>query len=411
MRALDTTATLTGFERRGPGTDAERRAARWLARGLRTEGHRVAIEPFWCRPNWALAHAWHVALALAGGLLSVSHATVGALLLATALISIAADVLIGVSPGRRLTPERASQNVVATTATPAPATENANAKPVRLIVTSNYDAGRTALVYRDAFRRPAARLRRAAGPFALGWLAALSLAITWLLAIAVIRIVVLHPGSALGAIQLAPSVALVLALALLLEAAGAGYGAAAGDNATGASAAIALVGALSAAPPRNLAPELLLQGAGEGQEIGMRRYLRAHKRDVRPDTAIVLGIAASGAGQPHYWRSDGQLIPIRYTRRLRDLAEEVRGDQAQPYRGRGGTPALPAQTRGLPAIAIGVLDRNGLVPRSHQASDTWDHVAAGALGEVVELGLLLVDAIDQALESEPTTNQTAITPA
>ena len=98
MRALEATAMLAAFERRGPGTDAERRAARRLARELSgpndpsdpndrsdpndpsAQGYKVTTEPFWCRPNWALAHAWHVALALAGSLVSVrrSHAWRGA---------------------------------------------------------------------------------------------------------------------------------------------------------------------------------------------------------------------------------------------------------------------------------------------------------------------------------------------
>jgi hypothetical protein len=397
MRPLETTATLTTFERRGPGTDAERRASRWLVRELRSSGYHVDTEPFWCRPNWAPAHAWHVALALAGSLLSVSHPTIGTALLATALLSIASDAITGVSPGRRLTPERASQNVVARQ---EPAADQATT----LIVTANYDAGRTALVYRDAFRRPTAWLRRAAGPLAVGWLGALQLAIIWLLAIAVIRIVVDHPGTILGAIQLAPSIALVLALALLLEAAAAGYGPAAGDDASGVAVAIALANALQAAPPRNLAPELLLQGAGEGHEIGLRTYLRGSGRD-----AIVLGIAASGAGQPRYWRSDGRLIPLPYARRLRQLASEAAPHNAQPHRGPGATPALPALARGLPAIAIGAVDRNGLVARSHQASDTPDQVDPEALDGVLQLGLLLVDAIDRALE--PATNPATPTPA
>jgi hypothetical protein len=388
MGALETTAALADYDRRGPGTDAERRAARWLARELWKQGHRVSVEPFWCRPNWALAHAWHVALALAGSLLAVSHPTVGAVLLAVALLSIAVDALGGASPGRRLTPEHASQNVVA-----APATERTEAKPVRLIVTANYDVGRSALVYRDALRRPAAWLRRAAGPFALGWLGALSVAIIWLLATAVIRIALPHPGRALDVLQLIPSVALVLTEALLLEAAGAGYGDPAGDDATGTAIAIELVRALQSTPPRNLAPELLLQGAGTGQEIGIRRYLRAHKREVRRDNAVVLGIAPSGVGEPNYWRNDGRLIPIPYARRLRELAD------ARPYRGRGGTPALPAAMSGVPAISIGALNQEGLVPRSP------DGVDPEALSSVLELARALVGAIDTALDPDPEANQ------
>jgi len=146
MRPLETTTALVAFDGRGPGTDAERRAARWLAGELVAARHRVRIETFWCRPNWALAHAWHVALALAGSLISVGDPLIGTVILAVALTSTVADDLLGTSIGRRLTPERASQNVVATTPSTAPTNGS------RLIVTANYDAGRAALIYRDPLR-------------------------------------------------------------------------------------------------------------------------------------------------------------------------------------------------------------------------------------------------------------------
>jgi hypothetical protein len=38
-------------------------------------GRSALLEPFWCRPNWALAHAWHALLGLAGGLVAVSDPT------------------------------------------------------------------------------------------------------------------------------------------------------------------------------------------------------------------------------------------------------------------------------------------------------------------------------------------------
>jgi Peptidase family M28 len=400
MRPLETTAVLAGFERRGPGTDAERRAARRLARELYAAGYKVRTEAFWCRPNWALAHAWHVALALAGSLLSVSDPTLGATLLGAALLATLSDGLTGVSPGRRLTPERASQNVVAA-ATP----EDAE-KPTRLslIITANYDAGRTALVYRDALRRPAANLRRAFGPLALGWIAWLSLAITWSLAIAVSRAVERHPPHVLGAIQLPPTVALVLALALLLEAAAAGYGPGANDNASGTAVAIALSNALKTSPPANLNIQLVLQGAGEGQEIGLRRYLRIHKGELSRAGTIVLGIAPCGGGHVAHWLSDGRLIPLRYSRTLRELcANTTTGDAG--HRGRGATPALPARAKGLPAIAIGCLDAQGLIPRSHQTTDLSATIDEAALNKAVEFALVLVDEINGSLapaEASPT---------
>jgi Peptidase family M28 len=384
------TTTLAAFTGRGPGTDAERRAARWLAGELVATRHRVRIETFWCRPNWALAHAWHVALALAGSLVSVSDSVVGTALIAVALASTVTDELLGTSIGRRLTPERASQNVVASTSQ-----QTTSIKSARLIVTANYDAGRSGLIYRDAFRAVAARLSRATANRAPGWLAWLAIAITCELAVAVIRIADAHPPATLGAVQLAPTVALVLVLALLLEAAGADYGPAAGDNATGVAAAMALAKDLTADPLKNLTVKLVLQGAGESPGVGLRRYLRAHKRELRDENAIVLGIAASGAGRPAWWVSDGRFVPLRYAKTLRAISAKTGARTG--HRGRGGTPALPARAAGLPAIAIGCIDGRGLAPRSHQRTDTPDATDEPALGDAVEFGRRLARAIDASL--------------
>jgi hypothetical protein len=398
MPPLETTAGLAAFNERGAGTDAERRAARWLAGELVASRHRVRIETFWCRPNWALAHAWHVALALAGSLLSVSHPTIGAILLGVALLATLVDATIGISPGRRLSPEHASQNVLASHA-PTPQHPEAQA-PTRLIVTANYDAGRTALIYRDPLRRTAAWLRRLTGGAGPGWQAWLSIGIAWPLAIAIIRAMQTHPAKGLGPLQLPPTVALVLALALLLEAAAAGYGPGAGDNGTGVAIAIALAGALAANPLRNLTVELVLQGAGDGEQLGLRRYLRTRRRELRHQGAIVLGMAACGAGQPSWWVSDGRLVPLRYARRLRAMCAQT---GATPHRGRGATPALPARAAGLPAIAIGCLDDRGLAPRSHQRTDIPSEIEPAALDRALELGLTLAKAIDASLRTEPQT--------
>lgn len=400
MRGLETIGALTAFERRGPGTDAERRAGRWLAGELIAQRQRVRIETFWCRPNWALAHAWHGAVALAGSLVSPSHPTVGAVLLAIALAAIPMDEVAGISPGRRLTPERASQNVVAT----ARQRQTSATGKTRLILTANYDAGRTALVYRDALRRPAAAVRRIAGRLALGWLASLWIAIAWLLVVAIIRATGQHPSTALGVIQLPPTVALVLTIALLLEAAGAGYGPGANDNASGVAVAIELARTIATTPPCGLELELVLTGAGEGGEIGLRRYLRTHTRA----NVIVLGIGPCGRGEVHYWISDGRLIPLRYARPLRKLADATEG--VAPVRGRGAAPAFPARARGMPAISVGCLDAGGLPPRSHQPTDVPQAIDQATLDRALELVLLLANETNETNETtkanEPKTDET-----
>jgi hypothetical protein len=395
MSAADTVRGLTAFAGRGAGTDAERRAAAWLACEAAAPGREVTVETFWCRPNRALAQAWHVALALAGSLVTVAHPTLGGAIGLAALASLALDALTGVSPGRRLTPEHASQNVVSVPVADA-------AGRVRLLVTAPYDAGRTGLVHATALRRTAARLKRLAGGGVLtpGWLGWVALAIAWLVVVAIVR-----RGHAdtttLAVIQLVPTAALVLTLAALIQLGGAPYGPAAGDDASGAAVALALVRTLDAAPLSNLRVELVLQGAGDGEMAGLRHHVRAHAAELHAGQVAVIGIAACGAGRPRHWASDGPLWPLRYHPRLRALARhaatELDGDDAEAsrgHRGRGSGPALPARLSGLPAITLGALDERGLAPRSHRRDDDAARLDPAAMDEMLAVALTLADGLD-----------------
>jgi hypothetical protein len=401
MATAETAAHLTEFTHRGAGTDAERRAAQWLASELSSGRRDAVVETFWCRPNWALAHAWHCLLAVVGSLLVVSHATLGGALVLAALILILGDWLTGRSPGRRLTPERASQNVLSPPPVVGASTADDDDR-VHLIVTANYDAGRTGLAYRRWLRTPAARIKRMAGAGRLtpGWMGWVTIELLWLIAVAILR----NGGSSgtgIGILQLIPTAALVLELALLLELSGAAYGPAAGDNAAGVAVAMALVRALDVAPPRRLAVELVLQGAGDGGMIGLRRHVRTRRRDRRRANTVVLGIGPCGGGRPCWWVSDGPLVPLRYPARLRGLAERAGGPGtglgAVPHRGRGTSPALPARMAGIAALTIGCVDDSGSAPNSHQAGDVPGALDSGAMDALLELALTLVDSIDADL--------------
>jgi hypothetical protein len=386
-------AGLAAFRGRGAGTDAERRAAHWLAGELRGRRTKVSVVSFWCRPNWAMAQAWHVALAVAGSLVSVASARAGGAMLLAALVFLIADASTGRSPGRRLTPERASQNVVVN-----PPSGKANR--IRLIITANYDATRAGLVYRDQLRGLAVWGRRLLRAFTPGWIGWIAVAIIWLLITSLLRVEGHHP-TVLGVIQLLPTVGLVVAVALLLELAAADWSPAAGDNATGVSVAMLLARALTVSPPRNLDVELVLTGAGDGDQAGLRHHLAGQRSSRRPTNTVVLGIAACAGGAVHWWRSDSALLPVRYAARLRTLANQVAAEQpqlgARPYQGRGRTPALPARRARIPALALGCLDDRGLVPHSHQTGDESDSVDRRAHDQAVQFGLILVDAIDAGL--------------
>lgn len=389
---------LEAFKNRGAGTDAERRAAGWLAARLAGPGVDVRVETFWSRPNWALAHAWHAALAIGGSLISLASPVAGITLLAIALASVISDAFTGVSVGRRLTPERASQNVIAGPADSA-------AEIPRLVLTANYDSGRRGVAYR--VKPMSARLVATLRGATAGWIAWLAVAMAWLLAIAVLRQTG-HTSHTVRALQFPPTVGLLLGLALLIDLATGQWSPAASDNGSGVAAALELAEAMAAAPPHNLGVEVLLSGAGDGDALGLARYLRTRRtrrrllrgrrRPQAPAQVIVLAIAACGSGTPRWWESDGALLPLRYSATLRRIADQVGRDEphlrAHPHRGRSNSGGYAARAAGLPALTIGCLADPGIVPRSHQKTDTTDAVERQSLERIVQFALLLIDAVD-----------------
>jgi hypothetical protein len=391
VAVAETVTALSGFPARGAGSNDERRAARYLARELRRGERQASIETFWSRPNWALAQAWHAALAAAGSLVSVASSTVGGAIVIAAVLSMLADFLTGHSPGRRLTPERASQNVVS----PPPAGSPA----ATLIVTANYDAGRMGLVYQPGLRRTAQTARRLLGPLTPGWLGWLVILAVCILVTAALR----HSGqsgTALSVAQLIPTAGLVLAFALLLELGVSSFGPAANDNASGVAVAIALARALDVSPPRRMGVELVLQGAGDGSMAPLRRHLRRGDHAHTGQNTIVLGIAAAGGGRSHYWTSDGPLVPLRFTPRLAELAQ-ASGNSAPGHGGRGLSPAFAARFARLPSITIGSLDQSRLPAHSHLPGDVPAELEPGAADRLLELALILCDAIDASLPDPP----------
>ena len=396
---MDPKAIVTGLARlapRGPGTDAERRAASWLAAVLHEDLHREAVtETVWVRPHHALVIALHAAAGVAGSVVAVSRPALG---LAIALVTLASWVLDGlglVHLGRRLTPARATQNLVSP---PTAATRSGRQRIVRLVIAAAYDAGRGGLVRREPVRRAVARVRAWTGgrlPGAGGFLA-LGLGAGALLA--GLRVAGVD-ATWLSLVQLVPTIGLMAALALSLDSALSRTSPGAGDPATGAAVAMALAGALDRDPPHHLGVELVLAGAGEGPSLGMREYVRARRRRWRPEAMAVLHVAACGRGRPRWWVSDGPVFPQRLHPTLSTLAAEAAepGLGARPHRGRGATGAWRARRAGWPAIAVGCLEDEAWPRDSHTDRDTAQRVDPRAMEAALAFALALVRALDEDL--------------
>jgi hypothetical protein len=244
---------LCAFEGRGPGTDAERRAAQALAGRLRAIGRRVDIEPFFSHPQYALVHLIHALLGIAGSLLATVQPAVGFALVLFAAASTYLDLNTRLYLVRSLLFRRVSQNVVSP--------GNRPDAPARLILMAHYDAARTGYVFSKAskrIRRLPERARLGLGPFRLFfWLG-----LAPLLPILGARMAGFD-ATWLNAVQAIPTIVLIIAAFLLIDIALSEIVPGAYDNASGVAAVLSAADELTADPPPNLDVWIVLTGAEE----------------------------------------------------------------------------------------------------------------------------------------------------
>jgi peptidase M28-like protein len=400
---MDPKDIVTGLARvapRGPGTDAERRAARWLTAVLREDlGREAHTETVWVRPHHALVMALHSAAGVAASVVSASRPAIGLGIALAALVSWGLDGLGVLHLGRRLTPARATQNLVSP---PTAATRSGRERIVRLVIAAPYDAGRGGLVRREPVRHAAARLGAATGGRLPGAGTFVALGLAAIAALAGLRLAGME-ATWVGAVQLVPTVGLMAALALAVDTALSRTAPGAGDPASGTAVALALAAALDREPPRRLGVELVLAGAGEGPSLGMREFVRARRRRWRPEATAVLSFEACGRGTPRWWVSDGPVVPQRLHPSLIGLAERVAEDEpsleARPHRGHGAGGAWRARRAGWPAIAVGCLEDDAWPRDSHTALDTPERVDPRAMRDALAFALALVRALDDDLSA------------
>ncbi len=366
---LDTVRSLCAFERRGPCTDAERRAAEWLREELGRREHEAYVEPVWIRPQWPLALLLHAALAIVASVVSVSAPAVGLGIAVAVALSLLIEASGRTSPLRLPFRRRATQVVV---------TEREDPDVVELILCASYDAPRRGLIFRDALRRLAARGPRR-GPGPLGWLI---VAVAVIAAAAGARLAGLD-AAWLGAVQFVPTVVLLLAFAAAADIALSEVSAGASDPASGAAVALALHDELVAEPPGELSVSLLLAGAGETvPPAAVRAHLK--REQLASEEVVVLEIGACGAGEPVLATGHPQL------RRAAAAAELPLAPVRRP------TAMRAARSLRLPTARLACLER-GITPRSRQPSDTPEHVDPAAMEAAYEAALELIDALDEEL--------------
>jgi hypothetical protein len=384
---------LCSFEGRGPGTDAERRAANFLAGRLRAIGRRAEVEATYVHPQWPAIHAIHAAFAIAGSVVAVAEPAAGFAFVLLAAVSMYLDLNTRLYLIRSLLFRRGSQNVLSRGSRPdAPAT---------LILTAHYDAARTGYLYGPRLRRLARRLseggRLTLGPFRLLFWGG----VAPLLPILGARMAGFEPAW-LGALQLLPTVLLLVAAFLLLDVALSDVVPGAYDNASGVSGVLSAAAALERDPPPHLDVWVLLTGAGESLHEGMRSFMRAHRHELDRERTVLLNVDSVSHGEVTYQVSEGAVVGFAMDPRLIELCDAIaaadregRGRyRAQPARSPLLTDALPARVRGYRAITIMTSDDGLPPPWYHRPEDTPERVDSGALERATEFTLALVSQVD-----------------
>jgi hypothetical protein len=408
---MEVVRDLCSFEGRGPGTDAERRAANMLAGRLRAIGRKGQIEPFFCHPQYAIVHLIHAAMGVAGSLLATVQPAIGFTLVFLAAVSTYLDVNTRLYLVRSLLFRRVSQNVVSPGDRP-------NA-PARLVLIAHYDAARTGFIFSKAsnrIRRLPERVRLGLGPFRLFFWAGLAP----LLPILGARMAGLDP-SWLSAIQAIPTIVLIVAAFLLIDIALSDIVPGAYDNASGVAAVVSAADELTANPPENLDVWVLLAGSEESFCEGSRAFVRARRKELDRRTTCFLNVDSVSYGGPAYEISQGAVISLNHDPELIELCEALSsaGVAAKPIRHPLLDDALPPRIRRMRSITVRTTDPEGnLAPWYHTHDDVPDRVDGEALTRATEFLIALARLLDRETgrgagttpATQPSTAQTPAAP-
>src|SRR4051794_38921863 len=100
--AREEISDLVALAGRGPGTDAERRAAQHLRARLEEMGREAEFEPTWIRPNWPLAYTGYALFGVVASILATASGSAGAIVAAVVLAAMLGDLSGRIHTGRRL---------------------------------------------------------------------------------------------------------------------------------------------------------------------------------------------------------------------------------------------------------------------------------------------------------------------
>ncbi len=388
---------------RRAGSDAERRAAAHVEERLAGMGREVEVESIEIYPRWAAVHLIHAFLAVIGSLVSVALPAVGFGLVLLATLSAFGDATGLFRPLRRLTGRRASQNIFST---------EGEDRDGRIVLVAHLDSSRGGFVFSRGLQERLAvvgdRLKRPIGPF-VPFMAALLL----LLLCCFIRLLG-QQGTALTAVQLLPTIALIVAIVALLDAGASDPVPGANDNASGVATVLRLAERFGG-QLEHFAVWVLVTGGQESFGLGMKSFLKRHKSDLDKQRTVFVNVDEVGAGTIRYGAREGLLLPGKSHPQLFQIAEQIAEDDgeegtfsARPQAMRTATDASVARSAGFPAITVACRNTVGYVPHHHQRSDVLDNIDDDALERAEGFTAELIQRLDAEIGPDLPRKQTLL---
>jgi hypothetical protein len=315
---------IAGIGPRRAGSDAERRTARLLTERLRALGREAETEPLRARPAFALTHFIHAVLGVVGSVVAVYSPLLGFAIVALATVSAFGELTGAFALIRLLTPARASQNVIS---------DEDGDKPGLIVLVAHYDAPRAGAL--------SERRLKPIWPRALFW------SLVVILVCSLVRIIGID-ASWLTVIQFIATVVLIALSPFLVDSAISSARDDPADNLAGVTTVLRLAERLG----RRLEHfdlMVLFTGASAEFGLGMRAWLKRHRKELDREATAIISIDHLPEDQPaRVAEKEGPVFRSRLHPTLIDLA----GDDAEVFISREFSDAAAARAAGLPALRI-----------------------------------------------------------
>jgi hypothetical protein len=335
LGSLQEVDALVSIGPRRAGSEPERRAARELEQRLRDLGREVSLEPTRIHPNFALTHLIHVVAGVVASVLSVYVPGVGLLLALVATASTFGDLTGSFHLVRLLTPARASQNVVS---------DEGGDKPGLIVLVAHYDAPVQGMLSR--------------GRLTL-WPRAIFTSLAVITVCALGRVIGID-ATWFTIIQFIPTVVLIASTPLFADAMLSETSAGRADNAAGVAATLRLARSHSERLD-HFDLMVVLTGASANFGLGMRSWLKAHRREHDPEATAVISLDNIGGGEAAYAVKEGSILSSHMHPALVEIAGEL---GAISYESRETSDAYLARSAGLPTLRISSTERDVSEPEA-----------------------------------------------